>query len=485
MARLAAVAIVVAACGGASGSGGDAHATDTTSPDTGPDPTDGAHSGTRLKLRYWVFADGTKQWNTFYDAERKETCSSQSGWPDGNTYCTPSAAGVVYSDTACSQKVAEVYNGAPGCAPSLPGYALEYAYQPCTSGPAHLYTLAGKLALTSYYYKGSDGGCTGPYAASNESLYSLGSEVRTTDLVKLSMGGPTTGNRISQRFLTSSDGMAMPGTLHDAMLGDDCYPSYWIDGAQSAACAPSDVAYAGYAHDAVCSLLELNVYKGCTPPRFAVNYPYTACPTEPAAYSVVSGQAPASPLYYPSGNSCYAATPDPNEDYYSLGAPLSLASMTRGPEPTPGHRVQLIYMATPEGLRWRDYALYDNQQQAECGPVTLPDGSTRCIPYGGYAQTYYTSSACTATIDLVEVQTGPSSCGAPAVPRFASKYLPQMGGTCSYNYEIHSVGAEVTGPVYTSDGGCVVYQPSQTKLYQLGPVVDLSTFASASVLTDQ
>src|SRR5690349_8500361 len=84
-------------------------ARDTVS-DSGPDPDDGARSGTRLKLTWFEFTDGTRQFDGFYDAERKEPCFISQRWTDGNAYCTPSAASVVYTNSTCTARVAASYH---------------------------------------------------------------------------------------------------------------------------------------------------------------------------------------------------------------------------------------------------------------------------------------------------------------------------------------------------------------------------------------
>src|SRR5271170_4089359 len=81
--------------------------------DAGTNANDGAMSGTRLKLTYYSFTDGTTQWFGLYDSERKENCSPFDGtWPDGNTYCVPDWSGsVVYSDTKCTNAEVDEYIG--------------------------------------------------------------------------------------------------------------------------------------------------------------------------------------------------------------------------------------------------------------------------------------------------------------------------------------------------------------------------------------
>lgn len=484
LAWLAPCLLALVACGGPSVTAGDAQPSDGTTTDAGPDPNDGAHSGTRLKIVNWVFPDGTRQWDTFYDSQRKENCYLYGPWPDGNIYCTPNGASVVYSDAGCTTRVAQVYRD-PNCAQAPPMYALDWNYTPCTSTPSHLYVRGGKLTLTAYYFKGSDGTCGGPYTSTNEDYYSLSAEVTTTDLVKLSVGSPVGASRLNERFVTSSDGLQFPWTVHDSMLGDDCYTTYYGDGAPTASCAPSSSWYAAYAHDAACTVTELSINRTCGAPKYANTYPYNACPTDPEQYYTVGPALAGSPLYYPSGGMCYATTADPSQSYYGVAQPLTLATLTRTPDAVAGHRMQLVHMTTPDGLRWRDYSIYDTQKAAECYPFTLPDGTTRCITWGNYSQQFFSNSTCTTPIDLVQLSTGPSSCGAPPVSKFASKYVPPPAGTCAYSYEVHIMGAQYTGPVYTNYGTCTRYLPTQTEFYALGAVVPLTDFASASTITDQ
>lgn len=477
-------ALVLAACSGPTVTVVDGHPGDGATPDSGPDPNDGAHSGTRLKITYWVFPDGTRQWNAFYDSQRKETCYLYPAWPDGNYYCTPSGASVVYSDAGCTAKVAQVYHD-PNCPQPAPTYALDWSYTACTSGPGHLYLRGSKTTLAQYWDKGSDGTCYGPYSVANNDFYNLGAEVVPGDLVKLTVGAASGGNRLGVRFVTSSDGLAFPWAVHDATLGDDCFTSYAGDGAASARCAPSSAWYAGYSHDSTCATTELGVPRSCAAERYAVAYPYSACPAAPDVYYTVGAAVASSPLYSPSGGQCYSATADPTYNYYSVGQQLDLATLMRAPDTITGHRMQLIHMTTSDGVRWRDYPVYDSQKNAECTPFTLPDGSIRCIAWGGYAQTYYMDSACTRAIDLVEAATGPASCGAPPISKFASKYVPPPPGTCAYSYEVHAMGAAYTGPVYLNGGSCTPYAPAQTTFFQLGAAVPLTDFASVTVVADQ
>lgn len=477
--------LVVAACSGEVQVTSDAHV-DATS-DAGVDPNDGAHSGTRLKLTWYAFADGTRQWSGFYDAERKEYCSIFSSWADGKSYCVPNSNGnIVYANAGCTAKVAQVYQQ-PGCATPPPAYILDYAPSACNSVPAHIYVRGAAQAVASYWYKNTDGSCGGPYTSSNETYYALGAELPTTSLVQVALGAPVGTARLGERFYTSPDGMRFPWSIHDAMLGADCYPTYsnYTDGASTAVCGPDNASYASYDHDAACSQPELDIPKACpTPPYAAVYSTSTTCPSDPPHYYTVGAALPSTPLYYPSGPSCVMTTGQPTESYFGLGQPLALATLSRTADTLAARRIQLIHYASPDGLSFRDYSLFDSQQGADCYPTTLPDGTIRCVVYGGYMTTYFSDKSCLNPIDLVELQTGPASCGPPTVPKFAQKYIAPQPGTCTYTTEVHPITAAYAGTVYTNYGVCAAYVPNQTRLYNVGAAVPLTDFVQASLVTD-
>src|SRR5436190_7234604 len=65
-----------------------------------------ARSGDRIKLRTFVYDDGTRQWDPqqFHDAARDERCAPQP-WSDGAKYCTPTAMPTVYRDALCTDEL--------------------------------------------------------------------------------------------------------------------------------------------------------------------------------------------------------------------------------------------------------------------------------------------------------------------------------------------------------------------------------------------
>ncbi|MGE5184432.1 MAG: hypothetical protein ACM31C_20320 [Acidobacteriota bacterium] len=483
------VAGLLVACSGSLPATTDAKKSDGPTGDAGPDPNDGARSGTRLKITYWAFADGTRAWNQFYDAQRRENCYLSGPWTDGNYYCTPTqTSSIAWSDAGCTTKIAMVYND-PTCPQPAPPYALDYTSTACTFSYSHLYNRGSQLGISQYYYQNSDGTCGGPYSAPSYSFYALGPEVvPAASLVKLTIGSPTTSGTLGERFVTSADGLSFPWTTHDALLGADCYAAAYDASGTSAVCLP-DAGYAGYNHDSACTVPELSVSKTCTAPHYAEYFPQTACPSDPPKYFTVGSQVASSPLYYASGTQCTATTADTSSNYFTTAQTIQLSSLARAPDALVGHRIQLIHDTTPEGLRLRDYALYDSQLGGECYVIATPDGSSRCLTFGASISsgTFFKDAGCTQGIDLASVYIGPSACTAPPAPKYANKFVTPPPGSCTYSYEIHTVTGAYTAPVYVNNGSCVGYSQSanEVKLYSVGPAMDPSAFSLATAVTDQ
>lgn len=476
------VVVLVAAC-----SGGNVTIIDGAGIDgsggSGVDPNEGARSGSRLKLTWVNFTDGTRQWNSFYDAERKEGCYPYPAWIDGKVYCTPDSNGsVVYTDASCTQKIGQVYND-PSCATPPPTYLLEWRNGYCVSTPAHLYLRGAKVSVTNYYTRNYDGTCAGPYTDAQENYYQLGAEVAPGSLVEVTTAAPTAAGRLGEVFWQSADGMAVPTRLHDSTLNTDCYPQTFSDAAQTGVCIPSNAWYSGDFHDSGCAQPVVGLDHTCAAPTYAEYWPTNACSLDPPHVAQISGATASSPLFYWSGTTCTAETASTSFTYYGIGADVSAAPVTRVADAVASHRIQLVHYTTTDGLRYRDYSLYDSQKGAECYPTSLPDGTIACLPYGGYISTYYRDTGCTQPIDLVEVY-GATNCATPTPPAYARKYITPAPGSCQYNVELHQVSTPFAGTVYANYGTCAVYNPGTSKLYSIGPAVSVNEFVTATTSID-
>ena len=73
-----------------------------------PDPGT-PHSGSRLRLGWWNYPDGTQQLETnwYYDAALRVRCVP-SDWSDGKRYCAPLTADAVYTSDSCTAALGRI-----------------------------------------------------------------------------------------------------------------------------------------------------------------------------------------------------------------------------------------------------------------------------------------------------------------------------------------------------------------------------------------
>ncbi|HEY1810704.1 MAG TPA: hypothetical protein VGG74_00020 [Kofleriaceae bacterium] len=485
--------VVAFACSPHTPAGGDAPMSSTG--DGGTGANDGAMSGTRLKLTYYAFTDGTTQWFGLYDSERKENCSPFDGtWPDGNTYCVPDWSGsVVYSDSKCTNPEIDEYVGST-CAAAPELYVLDQQYDECSEEylPTHLYRKGSANGAAAYYVMNYDGTCSTQYTVDQgyEQVYAITSEVSTTDLVQLTLSPPTTGGPIGVRSWTSSDGAVLPIMLHDTTNNLDCSPEYYGDTATTASCAPNDAFDAYLDHDNMCVDPALDMTSTCAAPGFAYTYPSgNTCPMDLETYYAVGSKLATPTLFESFGTTCSSETPSTGTSYYGLGSALQLTALQRAPDTDAGHRIQLIHYGDSASLHYRDPTyLYDSQEQAVCAPEQLADGTIRCVPDSGfYVSTgfFYSDSGCATAVDVLDMYTGPATCQAPTVPAYVRKYLPTTG--CISNFELHSPTTKA-GTLYYLGGSdgvtCTKYVPDEEAIYNVGPSVSTSDFVTAVITTD-
>jgi hypothetical protein len=472
------VLLVIAVGCGEVGSHPDGSTTGPT--DAGPDPNEGATSGTRLKLK-WIDFAGTRSADGIFDAQRNESCFL-TPWADGKVYCVPSGtASVVYSNSGCTAKVGLVYRQASCTSVTPPTYLLEYSAQACQNAASHLYQRGAKVAVSQYFEKYTDGTCGGPYTTTSYDFYALGAEVPTTELAPATIGSPMGTGRLAQRYYESADGLKTPYRVHDALLGIDCYASSSGGGATSARCIPEDAAYIGNFHDAACSQMSASNEAACPAPKFAVKY--GSCPYDTPAYYPVAAAQTVPPLYYDSGTSCVSTTPSTATKYYGTGQLLQLATPARAPDQT-GKRIEKIHLTTPDGLSARDYALYDTQKTTECYPAQSSDGSVHCLPSGGGAQTLYTDASCANAVQIMTVYRGAATCSPPPLPSYSLTY--KLTPSCTYDVEARPVGALHTAAVYEkySDNTCHAFPSASYVLYDVGAPIAADQFASGTAITD-
>jgi len=221
----------------------------------------------------------------------------------------------------------------------------------------------------------------------------------------------------------------------------------------------------------------------CTKPAFAAQQVAPGCPSTTSRYFRVGDVIASSPLFQQTTTGCRPTTPSGTSAYYGLGDQVAPAPLTRGHDSEPGRTPQLIHFSDG-ATRLRDSLLYDSAHATECRETRLDDGSIRCLPDAGSVQTFYSDAGCTQTVDVVAVNAGPASCGAPKVPAFAIKSVPLPAGACGSSAEVYATGAAYTGALFQGPSGCASADTTGLVLYQLGALHPLSEFPQATLVTD-
>ena len=382
---------------------------------------------------------------------------------------------LVYTNSTCTTKALHYYVPTV-CPQPLAKYYLEYGTVGCNVG-ARAPLLArhaghdGELLLQELDRHVQHR----VHVAAVRQFYSVGTQLPNSDLVELTLGTPEGTGRVGVRFYQSADGMKLPWEMHDSMLNAECSAEYLSDVSSVARCVPNDARYAYYAHDAACMQTELSLANTCTAPAYAYTYPAAYCPDDYETYYALGAQQASSPLFFPSGGSCLSTTAATGTNYYAVAGQITPAPLTYAADTGTAHRVQLIHYTTPEGTPVpRPYKLYDQQMGTACYPTTLPDGTIRCVASGSYIDTYYTTSACTTTVDVVEIYDGPATCAAPAGAEVRAEVHRAGSGHVYLRHRAPSRSRRRTAARSTpAPGSCSVYTPYEGVLYNVGAAVPL------------
>jgi hypothetical protein len=163
-----------------SSSGGDAPSLLDALTDPVPSASaDSNQSGTRLKVKYYAGADGSKAFAGFYDSQLKVDCYFGQA-ADGTTRCIPVPGATFvgyYADAACTQPLIAA---TAGCA--QPAYASK-SDTGCGASTVHTFQVGSPFAGNSTYFL-SGATCSGPSPTpSGISYFSLGSEMAANSFV--------------------------------------------------------------------------------------------------------------------------------------------------------------------------------------------------------------------------------------------------------------------------------------------------------------
>lgn len=153
--------------------------------DPTPDASAQEMSGTRLKARYYVGADGSKQFAGWYDTSRKENCTVMTA-SDGKLRCLPSAffatGGSYFSDDGCSQKLFYTVKASASTACAPAAGSLGYGYY--TDGCGYsFYTLTA--TVPGVVYTGTPASCSGIPAPTDTFNFYTGAQIDPATFVAM------------------------------------------------------------------------------------------------------------------------------------------------------------------------------------------------------------------------------------------------------------------------------------------------------------
>jgi hypothetical protein len=437
--------------------------------------TDGNQSGTRLKLQWYAFEDGTRQIAGVYDSVRGEPCEIAL-YDDGTARCAPTQgtlSSIAYSDAACTQPVA--YNVPSSCSTAPPIYAVVELEQPGCSYQRQVAPLGAKLALATMYM--SIAGTCQPSSTSGYDVYAIGTPIAATDLAEVSLVATGSG-RLQARYYESTDGFREQGDVYDTTLASRCF---LVGAGTSDTCQP-DATAALWSADAQCSVLEVGFPHACPTPYAAIGV--AGCPPQSSRFFTLGPQAVTPPSYSVFGTTCVLFNPPAGDDFYMLGTEVQPVVAQRAPAAVPGHRLEVIYDDAP-GFHMREGApmllpvLYDTVLATECYPWLASDGSYRCLPLPTVATPMFTDAACTQPVSVV-IDPGVTGCATPPPPPYA--FVPT--GACEQS-DTYSVGAAYSGPLYQMAAACTPHPRGPNEVdYLTGAILPPSQMAAATIVTE-
>lgn len=504
-AALLVLAVELAACGGST----PPTANDAETADAGIDAGDpgiGAQSGSRLKLRWHEYEDGTRVWlpvwpgttyQPYFDAQLNENCAAAT-WADGNVYCTPEVLTAYdYSDPQCTIPI--VSGSGSGCTPP-PGYGATREPASCYDlfqGPISRVYRLSKLAVPYRRYQRSSNGTCTDMGLANTEAYGGVTEVRSTDLVRITETDSIGSGDFGVRYLQSMDGFRVPWMLHDNTRDFDCDLQSG-HGEVSATClprmerpSPIRVLYG----DQQCSQPLVQSSADCAVPDFGYLSTTTNCWNNSATYYKVGSTVAPDSVYGYDPSACELQAQSPTQVSYST-SPLSPGTVARAPQMIADHRIHVVQVTTAQVSYPDDSAvsasLYDSMLGTECQTMLASDGSLRCVPKTiaqPSVNSLFADASCLTSIDLHSVRVWDPTCDTtPPVDRFAVKWVVASfcaPGVPVYGMEVYEVGGRYTGPVYQRQGTtCAALDTTRVEFFRVGPVIPSSSFAPATLQTD-
>ncbi len=387
--------------------------------------------GSRLRRIGYLGEDGSWQADSWYDDEFESRCSFGMA-SDGVERCLPeqygeaSAAGVIYLDAACSERIFHASDD-PCRAAIPPRYFTEYDRidVECAAATYRVWSVGDRIVSNSAFRLNSDGTCTPVWTsdpADWPALYAFGEEIAPETFVAVE-SQEAVGERIQTVRRTTSDGAVDHAALgFDVDMNTTCYALRAGDAQWR--CAPVPSTNLSYS-DAACSeALASTKTTTCAMTSLELFGSQTVYP-----YSETGGcGSPELTHFYEPGDPDAAVTlteayrVNQGDNERCLGPYESTATVT---PPGPAIPPEALLAGTREtapcapgrlggsrlsalGTHWEDgsvfdVAFFDPEMDDICRVTLAEDGVPRCLPYGVGARSggRFADAACTVPVASV------------------------------------------------------------------------------------
>lgn len=378
----------------------------------------------------------------FHDRQRDEDCSPVT-WADAATYCTPAYQDAVYTNSGCSEPIAQ------GDA----AYVATYFSLGGQTSLRRLHPVEEHTAAPAQYWQLAQGSCTGPFTPDpTTTWHTLGAELDESAFVRLYRSAPEGRGRLQQIAWNTRDGLHAFAGLHDRDLAIDCALAPEQD-AGTVACMPIGTVPTTLFADPACTVRA--ILSSDQMPAFAKWDCMTVAP--------VTTELPGPNVYARNDAGTCRMVTVLNTRIFAVGAPVELVTLDR--ERGAGDRIAPITLVAGD-LRIPDAWVHDTQLDVDCQPGLL-SRELRCLPaVTSSVETYYTDDQCAQAIDVALID--PAACEAPA--HYA--YRPDA---------FHRIGATVTQQLYVPSTGdrCMAGLIPGLEPHAIGGPLPVETFVPA------
>jgi hypothetical protein len=481
------ISLVSMACGGVSSPIGDAGPDGAGDGGGGVDaaPPGEYRSGSRLRARILVTADGQRDFQGFVDSQLGAGCWFSRA-ADGEERCLPSEAGSggwYFLDAACSadQAVAAQWGDCPPGPPTTIHVSDSSTCPPVT----RVHRTGAAVVPTMLYFRDPfDGMCKVQTPSADAVYYRVGTEIPATDYVSAVRRRDGSG-RLQRDVLEGEDGSRMlTWSLTDTQRGEACYFDHAID--SELRCLPSQSLYDnGYFGDAGCTQpLAVHYPSACAESGdYVTRYERSSCPTRKQIFQLGAQQTPAAVYYSYEPTMCLASGLAAPYTFYGIGAEVNAVSFERADViVAPGsERLREKLYVTADGLRLA-VGWHDSQRDQPCYFSRAVDDSFRCLSFDAFVSTdLFSDMGCLTPFRAGQVYTG--WCGTESAPATLVEQLDR----CPIAYRVYQAGDAFTPPpLYQrlSDGQCLAFTATNYAWYQVGAEIPPSDLVKGTILTE-